>query len=121
MIVYPDQSFTVTAPAPVEEEPEEPQADPNDPYAGFGGDPYGGLDPRYNIQPQQNQQPAQTQPKPQRAKPSFQLSGDGRWERKTRGRYDIQGWSHPGSVVVRKNHRAYVDFRGRTLVFKRVW
>lgn len=131
MVVYPDQTYTVESPKPVEEEkePEPEQDDLTNMYNEFartsGGQP--GMSPdmaaRYGLPPTQGAQ-AQRRPQaqpPTVRKPKVEFSGEGRWERKTRGRYQIQSQFGEGSVVVRKNHRAYIDANGTTLVFKRVW
>jgi hypothetical protein len=129
MVVYPDQTYTVSNGKEEEDEkPEEKEPDAyEDPYAGFA--PQQGMDAemaaRYGLPPGQGAQgqrrPQAQAPKPRR--PQLKFSG-GRWDRKSRGRYQVQassGGGSVGSVVVRKNHRAYIDAGGLTLVFKRVW
>ncbi|MDB4795210.1 CvpA family protein [Verrucomicrobia bacterium] len=130
MVVYPDQTYTVSNGKEEEDEkPEEKEPDAyEDPYAGFA--PQQGMDAemaaRYGLPPGQGAQgqrrPLAQAPKPRR--PQLKFSEQGRWDRKTRGRYQVQassGGGSVGSVVVRKNHRAYIDTEGMTLVFKRVW
>jgi hypothetical protein len=125
MIVYPDSTFMVSSPVQVEE-PEPEAEEPghyNDPYGGAG--PGAGMDAdmqaRYGLAPAQGARRAQA--KPAKPKSPIQFDGPGTWERKARGRYDFRmgGKRISGTIVVRKNHRAYFDAMGLTLVFKRVW
>ena len=130
MVAYPDQTYTISGKsAPAEEAPEDDPNDFDDPYAGFA-QPSGaaaGMTPEmaasYGLNPppgsQQQRRPQAQAPKPRG--PQFEFTGEGRWERKTRGRYQISGGNGQGSVVVRKNHRAYIEAKGTMLVFKRVW
>jgi len=122
-------TLTRTGKEEEDEKPEEKEPDAyEDPYAGFA--PQQGMDAemaaRYGLPPGQGAQgqrrPLAQAPKPRR--PQLKFSEQGRWDRKTRGRYQVQassGGGSVGSVVVRKNHRAYIDTEGMTLVFKRVW
>jgi hypothetical protein len=130
MVVYPDNTYTVTgAKNQEEEQAAEPERDElEDMYADFAatsGVPQQGMDAdmraRYGLPPVQGDggRPQAQASKPRG--PKFDFSGEGRWERKTRGRYQTQSSLGEGSVVVRKNHRAYIDTSGTTLVFKRVW
>lgn len=131
MVVYPDQTYTVSSPKPEEEEKtQEPEQDDlgamYDNFAATSGSQQGmdnDMRARYGLPPTQGGQP-QRRPQAQAPKPSgpkIEFSGEGRWERKTRGRYQVQSKFGEGSVVVKKNHRAYIDANGTTLVFKRVW
>ena len=135
MVVYPDQTYTVNSSKPAEAEETAPEEDPDDIYAEFRprggpqGGPQGGpgMSPeeraRYGLPPLQGG-PRQGRPQTQAPKPrgpKIEFTGEGRWERKARGRYEISSANGGGSVVVRKNHRAYIDAKGTKLVFKRVW
>ena len=130
MVVYPDQTYAISGPKPAEEEKtQEPERDElEDMYAGFAATSGSqqGMDAdmraRYGLPPVQGGPQGRPQvqaPKPRA--PKVEFSGEGRWERKTRGRYQTQNKFGEGSVVVRKNHRAYIDVQGTTFVFKRVW
>lgn len=128
MIVYPDKTLTINGPQAAQEEEEAPEENnPDDPYAAFNSDDPYGMGGRYNPQggPQGGPQ-AQQAVEPEEPKgPEFSLDFSERlqWDGISRGRYTITD-SNSGEVndvTVRKNHRAYIQSRVMTMVFKRVW